>query len=170
MKHKNTPKRAEYIYLVSACLAGIDCTYNGKNRLNYDIKKLVEKGIALSVCPEVLGGASVPREICEISGGDGGDVLDKAAKVRTVSGKDITKKLISGARKTLVLAKSYGIKKAILKSRSPSCGMGMIYDGTFTCKLKRGDGVTTALLRGHNIKIYNEKEKRLWPAKSTTQK
>ena len=155
--YKKAQKKAGYAYIVSACLAGTNCTYNGKNRIKYAIKKLVEKGAALGVCPEMLGGSSIPREICEISGGDGGDVLDKLSKVRTISGKDITKKLVSGAKKTLALVNRYGIKKAVLKSKSPSCGMGVIYDGTFTRKLKKGDGVTTALLRRYGIKVYNER-------------
>jgi len=155
-------------FIVSACLAGINCTYNGKNKLKRSIRKLVRDGTAVPVCPEVLGGSSIPRESCEISGGDGGRVLAKRAKVRTRSGKDVTGELVSGARKTLLLAKRLGIKRAILKSKSPSCGRGMIYDGTFKGGLRKGDGVTAALLLKHNIKIYNEKDKELWPVKSIT--
>lgn len=117
------------------------------------------EGAAIPVCPEVLGGSSIPREACEISDGDGERVLTGKAKVRTVSGKDVTEKLASGARKTLLMAKRFGIKRAVLKSKSPSCGCGMIYDGTFTGALKKGNGVTAALLLKHSIKIYNEKDK-----------
>lgn len=100
----------------------------------------------------------MPRERCEISGGDGARVLAKRATVKTLSGKDITGTMVSGARKTLAIAKRLGIKRAVLKSKSPSCGCGMIYDGTFKGKLRKGDGVTAALLLKHGIKIYNEKD------------
>ncbi|MBU0605562.1 MAG: DUF523 domain-containing protein [Candidatus Omnitrophica bacterium] len=145
-------------FIVSACLAGLNCTYNGKNKLKPRIRELIKKGVAVAVCPEVLGGSSVPRERCEISGGDGGQVLAKKAAVKTLSGKDITATMVLGAKKTLAIAKRLGIKRAILKSNSPSCGYGMIYDGTFKDKLKKGNGVTAALLLRYSIKIYNEKD------------
>jgi uncharacterized protein YbbK (DUF523 family) len=145
-------------FIVSACLAGINCTYNGKNKLNPHIRALIKNGLAVPVCPEVLGGSGVPRERCEISGGDGERVLAKKAAVITLSGKDITPRMISGARKTLAIAKTLGIERAILKSRSPSCGCGVIYDGTFKGNLKKGDGVTAALLLKNGITIFNEKD------------
>jgi uncharacterized protein YbbK (DUF523 family) len=160
-------KRARPLFIVSSCLAGINCTYNGKNKLKRNLKKLVRDGLAIPVCPEMLGGSTIPREACEISLGDGKMVLAKKAKVRTISGKDITSKLVSGARRTLRLVKKLGIERVILKSKSPSCGCGLIYDGTFTGTLKKGNGVTAALLLKHKIKIYNEKDKISWPAKST---
>lgn len=165
-RNKRSPERSSPKFIVSACLAGIDCTYNGKNKLKREIKKLVMSGSAIPVCPEVLGGSSIPREACEIFSGDGKSVLAGRAKARTVSGRDVTPKLVSGARKTLLLAKRLGIRQAILKSKSPSCGCGMIYDGTFTGSLKKGNGVTTELLLEHNIKVYNEKDKRPWSVKS----
>ena len=137
----------------------MNCTYNGKNKLKKRVKKLVDSFIALPVCPEILGGSPVPRVTCEISGGGGNDVLDGTAKVITPSGRDISKKMILGARKTLLLARRYGIRKAILKSKSPSCGYGRIYDGSFRRVLKKGDGVTAALLRRNKIKIYSEKDR-----------
>jgi uncharacterized protein YbbK (DUF523 family) len=167
LQSKRPLKSSSPKFIVSACLAGINCTYNGKNKLRHGIRKLVLEGSAIPVCPEVFGGSPIPREACEISSGDGERVLAKKAKVRTVSGKDVTPALISGARKTLLLAKRLGIKKAILKSKSPSCGRGVIYDGTFTGILKKGNGVTTELLLKYNIKIYNEKDAKLWPVKST---
>ena len=147
-----------YAFLVSACLAGINCTYKGKNKLRKKIKRLTDTGRALPVCPEVLGGAPIPRQSCEIAGGDGNDVLDGSAMVLTPSGKDVSKLLIRGARETLRIAKEHRIKKAILKSNSPSCGCGHIYDGTFRRRLIKGDGVTAALLRRNRIKIYTEKD------------
>lgn len=119
---------------------------------------MVAGGIALPVCPEVLGGAPVPRPPCELGGGTGAAILAGTARACTASGSDVTKILIEGARRTLQLAVKYGIKKAILKSKSPSCGKGEIYDGTFSRSLRRGDGVTTALLKRHRIKIYTEKD------------
>lgn len=146
-------------YIVSACLAGIKCTYAGGDKLRPGIARLVSKGLALPICPEVAGGSTVPREQCEITGGNGEDVIKKKATVLTPSGKDVTARLISGAKKTLAIARRYGIKSAILKSNSPSCGRGKIYDGTFTGSLRRGDGVTAALLRSHRIRVYTEREK-----------
>jgi len=149
-------KKPSYTILVSACLAGIQCTYAGGAKERPHIRKMAEQGTALAICPEVLGGSPIPREACEISGGDGADVLDKKAKVITVSGSDVSGKLIAGARKTLQLVNRYRIKTAILKSKSPSCGSGWIYDGSFTGTLKKGDGVTASLLRRKNIKIFSE--------------
>jgi len=146
-----------YRYLVSACLAGIDCTHKGGNKFDRRIAKIAASGLALVVCPEVLGGSAVPREACEISGGSGSDVLDGKARVRTVSGKDVTRNLLRGARMAARLARRSNIKKAILKSKSPSCGSGRIYDGTFSGSLRRGDGVTTALLRRGGIKVRAER-------------
>lgn len=121
---------------------------------------LAGKGIALPVCPEVMGGLGVPREMSEIANGDGRKVIDKSAQVVTISGRDVSRNYISGAKKVLRLAKQYRIKKAILKSNSPACGIGYIYDGTFRRCLKRGDGVLTALLKENNIKVYSERSKK----------
>lgn len=147
-------QNSSYEFLVSACLAGINCTHKGKNNLRKSIKKLMDKGLALPVCPETMGSLPTPRENSEIVGGDGGDVLCKRARVVTRSGKNISKKMIAGAKKALGLAKKYKIQKAILKSKSPACGFGQIHDGTFRNVLKRGDGVLSALLRQNGIRIY----------------
>ncbi|MCM8790275.1 MAG: DUF523 domain-containing protein [Candidatus Omnitrophica bacterium] len=157
---KKSRIKVRHKYLVSACLAGINCTYNGKNKLRHVIRRMVEDGIAVPVCPESLGGGSIPRFKCEISGGDGGDVLDKKAKVLTPCGKDVSKILIAGARKALAIARKYGLDKAIMKSKSPSCGCGYIYDGTFSRKLVKGDGVTTSLLRRNKIRIYTDTDRK----------
>jgi uncharacterized protein YbbK (DUF523 family) len=105
-----------------------------------------------------MGGCRVPRERCEIASGDGHGVLRGSARVMTVSGIDVSHKLIEGARSALAAAEALKIKKAILKSNSPSCGFGSIYDGSFTGSLKDGDGVAAALLSSRGILIYNEKE------------
>lgn len=119
------------------------------------IKKMVDDGIAIPVCPEVIGGLSTPRENSEIVGGDGMDVLNGRAHVMTISGKDVTKAYIKGAKKALAIARSCGVRSAILKSRSPACGAVRIYDGSFTKKLKAGSGVTASLLCQKGIKVYS---------------
>ena len=113
--------------LVSACLAGFNCRYDGKNNMCKFVVKLVERGEAIPVCPEQLGGASTPRPCCEITVLANGD-----KKVFAEDGADYTKIFIEGAEKTLAIAKAEGVTKVILKARSPSCGFGAVYDGTFT--------------------------------------
>lgn len=145
-------------YLVSACLTGINCTFRKTNNLNKKVKKLVDEGAAIALCPEVFGSLGVPRENIELVGGDGNDVLDGKARAITTSGNDVTKDLIEGAGKVLNLVKKYNIKEAMLKSNSPTCGSGQIYDGTFTKTLRVGDGVLAALLKRNGIKVITEKE------------
>ena len=152
--------KAPYTHVVSACLAGFNCTYKGKNKLNAAVRRLVERGSAIPVCPEVLGGLPIPRENSEIVGGDGSDVLAGRAKVITASGKDVTRRYTEGSRTILSLAKRLGIKKAVLKANSPACGCGRIYDGSFRKALKKGNGVLASLLRRHGIQISTEKGRR----------
>lgn len=144
--------------LVSACLAGINCTFRGKNNLNNKIKKLVDGGTAMALCPEVFASLGVPRENIELLGGDGNDVLDGKARAMSLSGKDVTKYIIAGAHRVLDVAKRYGIREAILKSNSPTCGAGYIYDGTFSNILKKGDGVLAALLKKNGIIVSTERQ------------
>ena len=140
------------MYIISACLAGIDCRYNGKNNKNEEILKLVQEGKAILVCPEQLGGLSTPRLPSEI-------VSDNEnVKVISNDGKDVTENFIKGAEETLKIAKMMGIKKAILKARSPSCGYGKIYDGTFSKTITKGNGITSELLEKNGIKIYTEED------------
>jgi uncharacterized protein YbbK (DUF523 family) len=139
------------MYIVSACLAGINCKYNGGNNLNNEILKLVKEGKAILVCPEQLGGLPTPRLPSEIIFSEKDNL-----KVIDIEGKDVTEKFIKGANETLKIAKDVKAKAAILKSRSPSCGYGYIYDGTFSGKLKKGNGVTADLLKKHGIKVYTE--------------
>ncbi len=159
-QNKSLENKRRFRFIVSACLAGVNCSFDGKNRYRRLVKRLVDSGQAIAVCPEVLGLSSVPRERCEISGGDGADVLADRAKVLTASGKDITGRMVRGAKRTLSIAKRAGVVEAILKSKSPSCGFGKIYDGKFTGKLITGNGVTSALLSKHKIVIHNEEEMR----------
>lgn len=144
--------------IVSACLAGVNCKYNGGNNLNEDIKKMVSTGKAIPVCPEQLGGCATPRPAAEISGGTGADVLDGKGRVIRKNREDITGEFIKGAREVLKIAELTGAKKAILKSKSPSCGCGLIYDGTFSGKLVEGNGVTTELLKRNGIEVVTEND------------
>jgi uncharacterized protein YbbK (DUF523 family) len=139
--------------LISACIAGIFCRYDGQTRRREEIIALVQSGKALAVCPETLGGLKIPREPAEIVGGDGFDVLDGKAKVMTCDGEDVTTEFVNGAQAALSLCRRYGARKVFLKSKSPSCGVGIIYDGTFSGTLRPGFGVTAALLKRNHIKV-----------------
>jgi len=140
--------------LVSACLLGINCKYNGENNLNENILNLGNQ--IVPVCPEQLGGLSTPRCPCEIVGGDGHDVLCGKARVLTDKGVDVTEAFISGAKMTQQIAEITKSKTAVLKANSPSCGSNSIYDGTFSHKKCPGDGVTAALLKQNGIKVITE--------------
>lgn len=137
---------------VSACLLGEPCRYDGTAK-----EKVFNLGdigkSAFSVCPECAAKLDIPREPCEIVGGDGYDVLDGRAKVMSRDGKDMTLDFIHGAYETLLEMQKKGSRNAIFKSNSPSCGCGYIYDGTFTGTLREGDGVTSALLKRHGITV-----------------
>ncbi|HOV28266.1 MAG TPA: DUF523 domain-containing protein, partial [Pseudobacteroides sp.] len=132
--------------IVSACLAGINCKYDGGNNADDRIIELVSKGQAIPVCPEQLGGCPTPRLKTEIVNGSGADVLDSKGRVIREDGRDMTAELLKGAQETLKIALLLNAKKAILKSKSPSCGCGKVYDGTFSKKLTDGNGVTSELL------------------------
>lgn len=142
--------------IVSACLCGINTRYDGRSSLNEKVAKLLEEGKAILVCPEQLGGLSTPRPPHEIIGGTGSEVLDGNAKVISINGSDGTKEFISGAEETLKIAKGTGACIAILKAKSPSCGCGKIYDGTFSGNKIDGNGVTAELLIRNGIKVYTE--------------
>ncbi|RBP59971.1 uncharacterized protein YbbK (DUF523 family) [Alkalibaculum bacchi] len=133
--------------LVSACLAGCNCKYNGKNNNVDQIQELVKANKAITVCPEVLGGLPTPRHPAEIQ------VKNGEIYVINKVGEDLTNEFLKGAEKTLEIARDLMPSKIILKSKSPSCGFGTIYDGTFTGTLKEGNGLTADLLykNGFNI-------------------
>lgn len=144
--------------IVSACLAGIYCKYDGSDNFVPEIREMIARGDALPVCPEQLGGAPTPREAAEINGFTGEDVLNGKGKVITKSGIDKTEAFIKGAEEVLKLAKLTGTTKAILKERSPSCGSSYIYDGTFSGRKICGKGVTAALLTANGIKVISEEQ------------
>lgn len=142
--------------IISACLCGVNCKYNGGNNLNEEIKKIYDEGKGILICPESFGKLEIPRAPREIVKGTGEDVLKGLSKVLSKDGKDSTKEFIIGAEKALEIAKKNKIIKAILKSKSPSCGLGKIYDGTFSGNLIEGNGVTADLFLKNNIKVYDE--------------
>ncbi|MDI3540465.1 hypothetical protein H0A61_02346 [Koleobacter methoxysyntrophicus] len=146
------------MFLISGCLIGINCKYNGSNNKNREVVELVKKGLAVPFCPEQLGGLPTPRYASEIQQGSGEDVLEGRARVINQIGQDVTENFKRGAEEALKLAKILGTKFAILKSKSPSCGYGKIYDGSFSGVLVNGNGVTAALFLKNGIKVITEKD------------
>ena len=136
--------------LISACLAGINCKFNGENNLldSGILDEISKRYHLLFVCPEVFGGLSTPREPAEMKGG----------LVVTKTAKDVSENFKFGAEICLKIAKLNGCKKAILKARSPSCGSGQIYDGSFSKRLIFGDGVAAKLLKENEILVFSEDE------------
>lgn len=132
--------------LCSACLLGIECRYDGKSKTDKKVLELAKKEKLIPVCPEQLGGLPTPRPPSE----------QREGKVITKTNKDVTREFIKGAEEVLKIAKLFGIKEAIFKQKSPSCGCGKIYDGSFTGNLIKGDGVATALLKKNGIKVVTE--------------
>lgn len=113
-------------------------------------------GRIIPICPEVAGGLAVPRPPAEIVSGDGRRVLAGHARVRTNDGSDVTAAYVAGAEHAVELAMHYGARVAVLKSRSPSCGIGGVYDGTFTGTLTDGMGVTAAALSDRGVRVFDE--------------
>ena len=134
--------------LVSGCLAGFNCRYDGGNNLVPEIRQLLEDGLAVTACPEQLGGLPTPRIPSERVGN----------RVVNREGTDVTAEFKAGAEAALRIALENGCRAAILKSRSPSCGKGCIYNGQFTGELVPGNGVTTDLLLHHGIEVLTEEE------------
>jgi len=144
--------------IVSACLIGVKCRYDGSDALNDWVIELSNRFKLIPVCPEQLGGLPTPRKCCEIVGGDGFDVLKGNARVLSEDGIDLTERFLRGAYETLRIAKTLNVERAILKDLSPSCGVECIYDGTFSGKVRRGVGVTTALLIMNGIEVGSVKK------------
>jgi len=142
---------SQKIYLVSACLLGINCRYNGSSSQLSELESLVDSGRMMPVCPEVLGGLGTPRDACEIVVDADGD-----QKVLTKTGSDCSDAFKKGAQRVLEICKTCDVEKVILKANSPSCGCGFIYDGTFSGKLIEGNGLTSQLLLDNGIEVYNE--------------
>ena len=146
--------------LISSCLLGQKVRYDAKEKSIDGIEELSREYELIPFCPEVSGGLPIPRESAEIVGKSidiiTNNIKNSKSRVLTTSGKDVTKEFLEGAGKALHLCKSNDIKLAILKSKSPSCGYGKVYDGTHSRVLIDGNGVTSELLQKNGIKIYNE--------------
>lgn len=136
--------------LISACLLGLACRYDGQSKTYSAVEALRKEADIhlIPFCPEQGGGLATPRDPAERQGD----------AVRTQSGRDVTKQYRRGAAMALELAKTFGCAVAVLKEKSPSCGSGRIYDGTFTRTLTAGDGVTAELLKKHGITVVGESQ------------
>lgn len=141
--------------IVSACLCGENCKYNGGNNNNEKVKNFIKDKDVMYVCPEQMGGLSTPRNPAEIVG-NAKNVLSGKGRIISNTGVDVTYEFIKGARAVLEIAKEKNVKLAILKAKSPSCGKGLVYDGTFTGNKVIGNGVTTQLLIDNGIEVINE--------------
>lgn len=132
--------------IVSACLLGVSCRYDGNSKPNEKIIDLKEKYNLIPICPEIMGGLPTPRMSAEIKDG----------RVKTENGIDVTEEYKKGADEALKLASLFGCKKAILKENSPSCGCGKIYNGEFTRTIKDGNGITAELFIKNGIDVFGE--------------
>ncbi|MFI7310929.1 DUF523 domain-containing protein [Streptomyces hygroscopicus] len=139
--------------LVSACLRGVPCRFDGRHKSSPECEEAVAGRAVVSFCPEVAGGLATPRRPAELVGGDGHDVLDGTARVVEDTGRDVTEAFVAGARRALAAARQAGCTEALLMPRSPSCGRGVVYDGSFAGELVPGDGVTAALLERNGIAV-----------------
>ncbi len=138
--------------LISACLIGENVKYDGgNNALHVNvIEQWKQEGLLVPLCPEVLGGLSTPRTPCEI--------VQSTQRVLTQTGEDVTQAFEKGAKESLCIAQEEGVCMAILKARSPSCGKGVVYDGSFTHTNIKGDGFTCKLLQENGIVVFSEEE------------
>lgn len=134
--------------LISACLLGCRCRYDGASKPQPWTGELAQRHELVPVCPEQLGGLATPRPPAERRG----------ERVVTAAGVDVTEQYRRGAEEALGLCRFFGCEAAVLKERSPSCGGGQIYDGTFTGTLTAGDGVTAELLKGCGVPVYGESQ------------
>ncbi|WP_300458097.1 DUF523 domain-containing protein [Desulfobacula sp.] len=146
--------------LISACLAGDRVRYDGKQvPLTHPLlNKWHQKGMLVTICPEVSGGLSIPRPPAQIVNGNGLDVLEGRSRVLDIAGRDVTGPFIRGAEYAFTIARKNKINIAILKEKSPSCGVRQIYDGRFAARLIPGFGVTAALLKQNGIQVFSENE------------
>ena len=145
--------------LVSRCLLGHRVRYDGGASGPYaQLAQWQDEGRVIALCPEVAGGLPTPRAAAEIPGGQGVEVLAGKASVITTEGEDVTEAFVSGARQALALVERHGIRLAILKANSPSCGNRLTYDGSFSGVKVEGQGVTAALLTRAGVQVFSELE------------
>ena len=143
--------------LVSRCLLGHRVRYDGGASGPYgQLARWQDEGRVIALCPEVAGGLPTPRAPAEIPGGQGLDVLNGKAPVMTSEGEDVTAAFMHGAQQALALVNRHGIRVAILKANSPSCGNVQTYDGSFSGVKVEGQGVTAALLAGAGVQVFSE--------------
>ena len=145
------------MYIISACLCGVNCKYNSNNNYNEYCNKLFINGEAILVCPEQLGGLPTPRVPSEILGTSEKVVIGEG-KVITKEGVDVSANFIKGAREVVEIAKKLKVDKAILKEGSPSCGVNFIYDGTFSGNKIQGMGKTAFMLKELSIDVISEND------------
>lgn len=143
------------MYIISACLCGVNCKYSGKNNLNSKCVDIFKNGEAILVCPEQLGGLSTPRNPAEIQGTSKG-VLSGRDVILDNENIDVTKEFLKGAYETLYIAKLSNATKAILKEGSPSCGVNYIYDGSFSGRKIKGKGLTAIILENNGINVMSD--------------
>lgn len=145
--------------LVSRCLLGHPVRYDGGAHGPFDLLGHWQaEGRVVALCPEVAGGLPTPRPPAEIHGGQGAAVLDGERPVLTVSGEDVSAAFLAGAEQALALVRRHGIRLAVLKARSPSCGNRENYDGSFSGRRVAGEGVTAAALRREGVQVFSEEE------------
>ena len=145
--------------LVSACLLGQPVSYDGNAAGDHALlQQWQAQGRVIALCPEVSGGLPTPRPPAEIPGGQGAAVLDGQLAVRDIHGLDVTAAFVAGADQALQLVRRHGIRYAVLKARSPSCGNRETYDGSFSGTRVSGEGVTAAALRRAGVRVFNETE------------
>jgi uncharacterized protein YbbK (DUF523 family) len=145
--------------LVSRCLLGHRVRYDCGASGPFDqLAAWQAEGRVVAVCPEVAGGLPTPRPSAEIPGGQGMDVWEGRAQVLTADGEDFSEAFLDGARQALALVQRHGIRIAVLKANSPSCGNLLTYDGTFSGVKVTGEGVTAALLKRHGVQVFSELE------------
>ena len=145
------------MYLISACLCGVNCKYDGANNYNEKCNELFISGKAILICPEQLGGLTTPRVPSELQA-KAKDIVEGNGKIVTKEGMDVTKQFIKGAKEVVEIAKKLSISTAILKERSPSCGVNFVYDGSFNGNKVKGKGITTEMLNEIGIKTLSEKD------------
>jgi len=146
---------AKISYLISGCLAGLCCRYDGESHPQFKCIDIVKQGEGIVACPEQLGGLAVPRTPSSIVGGDGFDVLDGKAEVLSEDGENRTRFFMKGAHEFLKILRLAGVGTVILKEKSPSCGVRKIYSGE---DLVEGCGVTTALLLREGYQVLSSEQ------------
>ena len=145
------------MYLISACLCGVNCKYNGGNNYSKYCDDLFKSGKAILICPEQLGGLPTPRIPSEMIQ-KAEVILKREGKIFTKDGRDVTEEFVKGANEVEEIAKKLNIEGAILKDGSPSCGVNYVYDGTFTGKKIKGRGITAEILVKNGVFVMSEND------------